>query len=46
MLRLDLQQKHSLQTTTEQRDDTTSQEIYTFKRDCQIFLATMIGKIQ
>ena len=46
MLRLDLQQKHSLQTTIEQRDDTTSQEIYTFKRDRQIFLATMIGKIQ
>lgn len=46
MLRLELQQKHSLQTTIEQRDDTTSEEIYTFKREYQIFLATMIGKTQ
>ena len=46
MLCLDLQQKHSLQTTIEQRDDTTSEEIYTFEKECQIFLATIIGKIQ
>ena len=46
MLHLDLQQKYSLQTTIERRDETTSAEIYTFKKECLRFLATLIGKIQ